>query len=215
MILRYMFLGGSRLGHLDGALQPAYCRPPPWMYRIGPPCQLVPMIGYRERVTCARHEEAVSAGDQAPDVVCICVRYARQEVFLTHLENSVAGIRRDRNGPSDSDASLESQFVAVCPTRLDTPQGECYISFDPVPKILGALHNPTFYRDLQHGHFRVVTHRRGSHSSVRVSPEDCLQQLGLVRRCRRVHAIRTAASIQADRPHRNRSGAIAGDSQQK
>jgi hypothetical protein len=160
MILCYMFLGGSRLGHLDGALQPAYCRPPPGCTVLGLPCQLVPMIGYRERVTCARHEEAVSTDDQALDVVGICVGGARHEVFLIHLENSVAGIRRDRSGPSDFDTSLESQFVAVCPTRLDTPQGECYISFDPVPKILGALHNRTFYRDLRHGRFRVVTCRR-------------------------------------------------------
>src|SRR5438132_3144053 len=31
-------------------------------------------------------------------------------------------------------------IVALRPTRLDTPRGECYISFDPVPKIRGALH---------------------------------------------------------------------------
>ena len=32
------------------------------------------------------------------------------------------------------------QIVALRPTRLDAPRGECYISFEPVPKIRGALH---------------------------------------------------------------------------
>jgi hypothetical protein len=32
------------------------------------------------------------------------------------------------------------KIVGVRATRLDAPRGECYIAFDPVPKIQGALH---------------------------------------------------------------------------
>jgi hypothetical protein len=144
MTLDYIFLGGSRLGHLDDALQPAGMLSPPIVVplpgctALGLPCQLVPLVQCRARMSCARHEEAVSSDDQAFDVVGICVGGARHEVFLIHLEHSVDSIRWDRRGSFDYDTRPGSQFVAVRPTRLDAPRGECYIAFDPVSKISGC-----------------------------------------------------------------------------